>query len=194
MKRDEWMLLSLTFLTGLAIGMYVYIVAFKPTYAPENLSGVESEANEWSMVGKRRAEFHNSDYVYPSFRLLGDGSYLYLPSTTGDEAVEPVEGKISSSAMRQIRKHDELIASYTMPDDINPCNGDIEGFEYEYRVTVDRTVYILDTCRTVLGHDSEYALAIRQVWDEIEGTSSSKPRGSVSDWLEDWIRRNIGTD
>jgi hypothetical protein len=69
MKRDEWMLLSLTFLTGLAIGMYVYIVAFKPTYAPENLSGVESEANEWSMVGKRRAEFHNSDYVYPSFRL-----------------------------------------------------------------------------------------------------------------------------
>lgn len=194
MKRDDWMLFSLTFLTGLAIGMYVYIVAFKPTYTPDAVSSTETEANEWSMVGKRRAEGDVSGYVYPSFRLLGDGSYVYLPGGTSAAELTPVDGRLSSSLLRQLRSEDDLVARYSVTAPGTTCDGGLNGYDYEYRVVMDGTAYTLDTCHTMLGQDSGYALLLDEVWAEIEGTDDTRTASSAAGWLQDWIRRNLGVE
>lgn len=195
MKRDDWMLLSLTFLTGLAIGMYVYIMFFKPTYAPENLSGEEATASEWSLVARRYSD-QSDRGVEPSFRLLGDRSYVYLPGGQSDEALTPREGKISARLMRELRQYDDELYGYSAPPLRPDCPSVRGGYDFEYRFVVDNTSYLLDTCSTALGHDTGLALALEAVWAEVEGTSASSFRqyDSFSDWAEDWIRRNLGTD
>lgn len=191
MKRDDWMLLSLTFLTGVAIGMYVYVAVFKPTYAPENLGASEREAGEWSLVGKRRLDNDHGGAVQPSFRLLGDGSYVYLPGGSGDDdALEPREGRISRSLVREIRSYDNQLAAYGTDASSARCGAD--GFDYEYRVTVANTVYLLDTCYTALGQGTPLSELLASVWDQMEGGRRSYD--SVSDWLQDWINRNIGAN
>lgn len=194
MKRDDWMLLSLTFLTGLAIGMYVYIVAFKPTYVPEDLNTTEVEASEWSVVGKKRMESDQSGYVYPSFRLLGDGSYVYLPGGNSTDSLEPIEGSVSSGLIRELKAESRLMPSYTADSTTSYCGGDSEGYEYEYRVTIENRNYVLDTCYTALSHDSEYANLLAEVWMQIEGRGESRSYESFSEWAQSWLRSNIGVE
>ena len=112
MKRDDWMILSLTFLTGLAIGMYVYITAYKPTYEANDISETEAEAGEWSVVGKRVGGTDGSDYIQPSFRLLGNGEYTYLPGGSGEMSLEPVEGSLSRGEMVNLRFNESELAAY----------------------------------------------------------------------------------
>lgn len=190
MKRDEWMLLTLTFLTGLAIGMYVYIMFFKPTYTPENLNTSEAEASEWSLVAKRYSSDADRS-VEPSFRLLGDRSYVYLSGG----AEEPREGKLSSGLMRQLREFDDELYGYSAAPMQPDCPSVRGGYDFEYRFIVDNTVYALDTCHTYLGHTTSLAILLEKVWDEVEGRRENPIRyGGFSEWAEDWIRQNIGTD
>lgn len=195
MKRDDWMLLILTFLTGLAIGMYIYITAFKPTYAPENLSNTESEASDWSLVGKKRSLDAEAGFIEPSFRLLGNGEYVYIQGGQDDDSLEPREGKLSSSLMRDLREYDDMLGSYTENSPGVDCASYEGGYDYEYRVTKDNVLYLLDTCDTMLGQDTPYATALLQVWEQIEGTAGSGLRyGNFSEWAEKWINDNFGVD
>lgn len=195
MKRDDWMLLSLTFLTGLAIGMYVYIMFFKPTYVPENLNDSEATASEWSLVGKRYSDSPDRA-VEPSFRLLGDRSYVYLPGGESTDALTPREGKISSGLMRELRQYDDELYGYSAAPLQPDCPSARGGYDFEYRFIVDNTSYPLDTCDTALGHDTALALTLEAVWAEVEGRGGSSFRqyGSFSEWAENWIRQNIGVE
>ncbi len=181
------MLLSLTFLTGLAIGMYVYIVAFKPTYVPEDLGGTEAAASEWSMVGKRFAT-GPSGYVQPSFRLLGDGQYVYLPGGMDDSAPTPIEGRISRGLMREVRAADPRVPGYAAGASPELCSG--QG--YEYQITITGATYLLGPCLAAV--DAGYAAVLERVWLEIEGPEPGRRYDSFADWAEDWIRRNVGVE
>lgn len=191
MKRDDWMLFSLTFLTGLAIGMYVYLMVFKPVYVPDSLNDTEAGANEWSLVAKRYGD-GSSRYVEPSFRVLADRNYVYLPGGESDSALTPIEGKLSAGLMRDLRKYDTELLDYTYESTQPDCPSRYGGYDYEYRFTVDNTVYLLDTCETVLGQGSELAVLLQEVWSELEGVS--RPSGSFSGWAEKWINDRIGAN
>ena len=192
MKRDDWMLLTLTFLTGLAIGMYVYIAAFKPTYTPETLSNTEAEAGEWSMISRKRSDDYDTGYIQPSFRLLADGSYTYLAGGQSNDALEPREGKVSGSRMRQLRNFDDSLENYIEPSNTGVCASSQGGYDYEYRFTKNGTLLLLDTCNTTLGQNTSLAQVLEGVWAEVEGIGvGGRPRG-FSEWAEEWIRSNIG--
>lgn len=191
MKRDDWMLLSLIFLTGVALGMYVYVTAFKPTYAPQNLNNSEAEASEWSLVAKRYSD-GSSRNVEPSFRILSDRSYVYLPGGDSDSALAPIEGKLSSGLMADLRKYDNELVPYTYTPLAPDCSSLQGGYDYEYRFIVDNTVYPLDTCDTALGHRSELAVLLQKVWSELEG--GGRATGSFSDWAQKWLNDRIGAN
>ncbi len=195
MQRDDWMILSLTFLTGLAIGMYVYVTVFKPTYVPETINATESGASEWSMIGKKRIEGDNSRTVHPSFRLLGDGSYTYIAGGVGEGALEQKTGKLSSALMRELRAKDAIIETYTPFMDVDYCGGDVNGFDYEYDVIINNITYVMDSCYTPLSYNTEVAVLLQKVWSEMAGNSTSRASyGSVSEFLQAWIRTNLGVN
>ena len=194
MKRDDWMILSLTFLTGLAIGMYIYITVYKPTYEADDISSTETEAGEWSVVGKRIGGTDDYDYIQPSFRLLGNGEYTYLPGGTGEMSLEPIEGSLSSREMSGIRLNESELAAYEQGQRLAVCVADRGGYDYEYRITINRESYLLDTClASFSGSSLEESLST--VWQNVEGTGGDRRQyDSVSDWLQDFIRRNLGVD
>jgi hypothetical protein len=195
MKRDDWILLSLTFLTGLAIGMYIYIAAFKPTYAPESLNNTESNASDWSMIGKRRGGDHDDRYIQPSFRLLGTGEYVYLPGGVGDGALSPEKGSLAKSQLNSLLVSEAELASYSRGVSASICASDRGGYDYEYRVTVDGETVILDTCLTSLGN-TEMADKLEVLWQQMGGNGVTGGSGQSfdrpSEWIQDWIRQNLG--
>lgn len=193
MKRDDWMILSLTFLTGLAIGMYVYITAYKPTYEAEDISGTEAEAGEWSVVSKRLGGRDGNNYIQPSFRLLGNGEYTYLPGGAGEMSLEPIDGSLSSGEMANLRLSESELAAYEQGPRFAICAMDQGGYDYEYRITINRESFLLDTCLANFSN-SFLEESLSAVWQNIEGGGERRQYDSVSDWLEDFIRRNLGVD
>ncbi len=191
MKRDDWMLFALTFLTGAAIGMYVYIAAFKPIYAPEGLDNTEANAEEWNVVGKRRGGTGENSDIQPSFRVLSDGSYTYLPGGSGDNSLEPVEGSISRSIVRDLQVSESQLNTHTKRVTGLECASDSGGYDYRYRFTINGETYLMDSCQTTLGYDSDLAKALEDVWNVLEGRDSSRSYNNFSDWAEAWIHRTF---
>lgn len=189
MKRDDWMLFTLTFLTGFAIGMYVYIAAFKPIYVPEKLSETEAGASDWSLVVKQRNVSQDPSYIQPSFRLLGDGQYVFLPGGQASDALLPREGKLSSSLMRDLRRFDGGLKTYSEPAVNQNC---LSVNEYEYRFTVETNAYVLDSCRTKLQDDTVFLKILNEAWDEITGNGTSRQADTFSGWAQGWLRERIG--
>jgi hypothetical protein len=173
--------------------MYVYIAAYKPTYEPDTLAGTEAEASEWSVVGKRVGGADDNDYIQPSFRLLGNGEYTYLPGGTGETSLEPQNGSLSSRDMAALRFSEAELAAYERSGRMSVCAADRGGYDYEYRITFDRESYLLDTC-TVNFNGSSLEESLTAIWQNIEGEGPTRRYNSVSDWIEDFIRRNLGTD
>lgn len=193
MKRDDWMLFALTFLTGFAIGMYVYIAAFRPIYTPEDLSNTEEQAEDWSLVGKERGGDVENGYIHPSFRVLGNGKYSYIPGGEGDDSLEPVVGTLPASLMRELKVDADQLEAYSRPVSDHTCASDTGGFDYEYRIISDGETYTLDTCDTALGDESDLALTLEEVWQTLEGGGSFEgfSGSDPSQWLQDWLRTNI---
>ncbi|MEX2341252.1 MAG: hypothetical protein WD605_02950 [Candidatus Paceibacterota bacterium] len=187
MKRDDWILLSLTFLTGLIIGMFVYITAFKPTYEAESLSGTEAEAGEWSVVGKRIGGVNESNYIQPSFRLLGNGEYTYLPGGSGGESPEPRSGKISQREMSDLRFIETELAALEQSGRLAVCQSDRGGYDYEYRISLNQNTFLLDTC-LVSFNGSSLETSLDSIWQSIEGTKEARRYNSVADWLQDFLQ------
>lgn len=193
MNRDDWMLLSLTFLTGLAIGMYVYIAVFKPVYAPENLNTSESEAGDWSIVGKRRGGEDDPRYVHPSFRLLANGEYIYLPGGLGGNSLEPRKGSVSRKDLSLASLSMSELTNYSREISATSCSSDRAGYDYEYRVTMEGETFVLDTCYSVFA-GSATADDFELLWNRFSGASRGRSYTSFADWIEDFIRQHLGFD
>ena len=196
MKIDDWMLLTLTFITGVAIGAYVYVTAFKPTYAPEGLSDTEEGAAEFSVVGKAYGGNESASYIRPSFRVLGDGSYLYVAGGEGDEALDPAKGELPSDLRRALLSaaSDSVLLDSSETVTKNNCRSFAVGVDYEYRVVKDGEAYTLDTCHTAFNYEDELALVLEDVWNFLGGESYGA-RGLKGDtpyeMLENFLRERL---
>lgn len=177
------MLFGLTFLTGLALGMYVYITAFKPTYAPENLSGGEASASDWSITGKRRGGTEASS-AQPAFRVLADGSYLYRQGGLPDENVsETSEGKLAKSLIKNLTLSEAVLQNNAKEISEQNCSSDRGGYDYEYKVLMAGEVYLLDTCSTVFATNSALVSEFGKIWQAMAGKNADASTGEGG-WLE----------
>lgn len=196
MKLDDWLLLSLTFVTGVAIGAYVYVTAFKPTYAPEGLNDSEEGAAEFSVVGKIYGGTESADYIRPSFRVLGDGSYLYAVGGEGEDALEPIEGELPSDLRRALLSAaaDDVLLEGSQTVGKSNCRSYQGGTDYEYRFVLDGEYYTLDTCHTALNYDDELNLVLEDVWNYLSGDSygASGLKGDTPyEMLENFLRERL---
>ena len=188
------MLFTLTFLTGAAIGMYVYVTVFKPVYLPENIDTTEEQAYEWSVIGKKRSNHPDPEYVHASFRLLGDRSYVYLPGSISSEALEPVEGAISKRLQTALRFEESKLIRYSEASALTTCASDSDGIDYEYRFTVSGRTYLLDTCETRLREDREAMSILESIWNEVEGGTTESSYVPPAKWLENLLRSHFAPE
>jgi hypothetical protein len=196
MERSDWMLLGMTFLTGVFIGVALYVLSFKPTYTPETLNESESVAQSFSIIGEQYGGFQEAGYRAPSFRLLADGSYTYAPG--GTDASIPVTGVLPNSLFVEIEAVSNVAELQENSLSIEPdsCRSFSDGIEYRYQVVRDGEVFVLDSCTTTLGYDSELALVLEDVWWYLNDPASfaTEPPRSVSDRLGDWLYQRLHGD
>lgn len=195
METSDWLLLILTFISGAFIGMLVYVTSFKPVYVNENPVGEEAVAGEFSVIGRSYGE-GLATTVSPTFRLLGDGSYTYLPNSTS----EPVEGQVPGQLLKDLQSlstEDRLLThreSATKSD----CQSEKDGLDFEYRVVIENTSYALDTCRTNLDYEDDLALVLAALWQYMDEPTRGyqtpiqrREQSSLSDRLSDWLRQQL---
>ncbi len=184
----------LTFVTGLAIGMYVYVAAFKPVYAPEGLGGSEAAASDFSIIGKTYGGSEDAGFIRPSFRILGDGTYMYIQGGDGINALEPIQGSLPNSLVRELKAEiaDSNLSHLSVTAVKGNCLSYSGGFDFEYKITVNSKQYVLDTCKTVFENNDPLAELLQSVWDELSGNKSSTTyNGSLSNMAEEWLYNRL---
>jgi hypothetical protein len=197
MKTQDKFVFILTFLTGLAAGMYIYVISFKPTYAPETIDPNEELAQDFSVIGKQYGGDLQSDYVAPSFRITGNGNFDYRPGGNSESALEPVSGQLPNSLVSEIK---DLATKGELEFLVQPraesdCRSHVDGFDYQYRVILEGIEYHLDSCNTLLGYNSELAVALEDVWDYLNDPTSNNEETLFGDSFYDtsvnFIRENL---
>ncbi len=197
MKAQDKFVFILTFLTGLAAGMYIYVISFKPTYAPETIDANEELAQDFSVIGKQYGGDLQSDYVSPSFRITGNGSFDYRPGGSGEAALEPIVGQLPNSLISDIKSlaTEEELEFLVQPRAQADCRSHVDGFDYQYRVILEGIEYQLDSCGTLLGYESELAVALEDVWNYLNDPESVSERSLFGDSFYDtsvnFIRENL---
>lgn len=197
MTTQDKFIFILTFITGLAAGMYVYVISFKPTYAPETINNVEELAEDFSVIGKQYAGDRQNDYVAPSFRITADGSFSYRPGGSTTDGLEIIEGKLPRTLINDLRS----LATFDELDRLsenNPagdCQSFVDGIDYQYRIILESEEFQLDSCDTRLGYDSDLALALEDVWNYLDDPSveagGSLFGNSFYDTSVNFIRDNL---
>lgn len=200
MERQDWYFFILTFITGVFIGAFVYLTSFVPTYLSNGFGGEEADASEFSVIGKSYGGFTTPDYIHPAFRLLGNGEYSYIPGGTGENSLEPIEGKLPASLMQDVKRSaTELkLNSYERNAENTSCRYYADGVDYEYRIVLDKMSYELDTCTTALGYNTDLSQALDEVWEYLadpgNGSIGSRWRGSdFNEAATNWLRSYFDT-
>jgi hypothetical protein len=169
MKGQDIMLIATTALLGLVAGMYLYVVGFAPEFLADNGRDVEEYetlAIEGEVYGGMRAG------TPPSFQVLADGSFRYLPFTERGGEVAPQEGTLPRALRNELKTAlvaTELEAA-SRPVTPEMCAQMYDGIDYRYHITVEGISYKLDTCGTDFGVDTALGESLGALWTYFEET------------------------
>ena len=149
MTLQEWITFILVFVTGAFIGMMIYVTSFKPIYESEGIGGSETLAEDFSVIGKAYGGNEGPEYIRPSFRMLGNGEYTYLPGGESDNALDPLSGSLPSRLVRQVQSaaSESSLNRYADSASKSDCVSYEGGFDYEYRIIVEGESFTVDTCQ-----------------------------------------------
>ena len=154
-----------TFVFGAIVGSYLYFAGFATTFTLPEADTSEVYADlvvTADSYGK--CEETNSCFA---FQIIGDGSYRAIFDATGQKVVK--EASISSALNREL-KATLLPAELTLDSTllVDPlCTEVINDTYFRYNISVDSTVYTLDTCTTAIRYEGPVWAVLREVWIEL---------------------------
>ncbi len=166
MTRQDFISVAITFIMGVFGGSYLYLTSF--TYFTDQ-SGVPDAASfsDFSLV----SDIYGSCMdACPSFQVVNDGTYrhLYTPSV----GAEPIlrQGVLPINLQRSLGSvlDKEQLETQSEPREVTVCNSDHDGIDVIYEVTLNKEVYVLDSCGTNIVDDSDLWLTFNSVWDYYE--------------------------
>ncbi len=142
MPKHLYVLLALTFLAGLASGLYVYFITREPEEFPasESLEGTGFEIVATIYGGCERIGCS-------SIRLLDDGSYTYLLGGVDDE-YERFEDRLSSQQTEVLTELMEETPFDAIENTIfeGTCPVAYDGPAYRFAIRLEATQYDFDSC------------------------------------------------
>lgn len=199
MTQGDWFMFISTFLVGACAGAYLYAMSFKPVYQPNDIDWGEISASDFSITGRSYGGT-NAGYVHPTFRVVGDGSYAFLPGGVGADASNtPEEGDLPRAIFGDLRSA-VLNANLPLLAAERPqqqCDVHTGGIDYAYRVIIEGTQYELDTCATALSRDADLTNALENVWAYLQdGDTPAEVGGDEDDqgFLESWLGSQFERD
>ena len=170
MKRQDVLSILITFTVGLFAGGYIYLTGFAPTVANREVPSAET-FNQLVVESEVYGGCRNS---CPSYQVLGDGSYRYLysPSFEADQVLKT--GNIPFGLRRDLQRTLTADELEKQSRETSPalCESFSDGIDVRYEITLENTVYELDTCGTAVDTNSALWLNLNRVWDYLETSGS----------------------
>ncbi len=167
MKKQDILSIAITFVIGMLAGGYLYLVGFAPQF--DKLTGqTASDYNDLVVEGNMYGGFRSG--TPPSFQIMKDGSFRYLPLATGDEAVVAKEGVVPGDLWTAVKADLTSSELYLRSQTVTPatCASYVDGIDYRYDITLNNVIYMLDTCGTDFTSDSAVALSLEKLWAYFE--------------------------
>lgn len=165
-KRQDILSLLITFSVGLFAGGYLYITGFVPQFS--QMLGTTQDSYETFTITSEVYGRCRLDGVCGSFQLLADRSYRYRTFARSRAEQEVLEGALSRSSMRALRRAAssaalEAQSARVLPDASCASSGN-EGNDYRFWITVAGTEYLLDTCGTAMDRQSALWRELMDLW------------------------------
>lgn len=169
-RKVRWTFIA-TFAMGLVTGMYLYLIGFAPAFSNlfERELGEVFEGRQLAIVGEMYGGCDEARSC-AAFRLEGNGSYRYLPRSSGSREVSSLSGTLPSELWRELLGSLDATNLSARAREVEPngCASDADGLDYLYEITRAGEAYVLDTCGTDFSRASELGRALEGVWRYLE--------------------------
>lgn len=167
-SKQEIVFLVVTFIVGICAGSYLYVIGFAPQF--EDMTGQTEEVYEDFVIEGTQYGQTETVASLPSFQILADGAYRYLPAGAMENDIDAIEGNLPRSLLKELRSVATVDALSRMAETVETisCVSDAGGIDYNYNITINSENYEIDTCTTKLSIDSDVAETLDKVWKYFE--------------------------
>lgn len=171
MKRQEILLLLMTFVTGVFVGVYAYFAGYSP--AAQSVSeSMEGLVDEITIVGQAYGGCDRSS-ACPSFQVAPDGSYRYFYQPGGATTQALREGVLPVAMRRDLLSVLDEPSLAVASQETAPalCESFVDGIDVRYTVSINETEYVLDSCGTAVDGEGELWQTLSGLWTYLETES-----------------------
>ncbi|PIW97004.1 hypothetical protein COZ82_01940 [Candidatus Kaiserbacteria bacterium CG_4_8_14_3_um_filter_38_9] len=163
MKKQDVLTLLITFIVGIIIGVYLFFAGFAPQFLAHN-GATDTTYSDFSFSGKVYGGCSRND-ACPSFQVLKDGSFSYLP-IGASSGISAINGNLSKSLMQEFQTKftNANLEMASRSIEATTCDSYLDGMDYHYQVTLKTVVYNLDTCGTDFLVTSDMGATLEKLW------------------------------
>lgn len=163
--RQDILIMIVTFVVALFAGFYLYVTAFAPQF--EELSGQTEEVYEDFVLEGTQYGGDRMGGTAPSFQVLGNGTYRYLPYTPEGAVGKASEGTVPRLLLNEVKNGltEEALATAATIVTRGDCMSYVDGLDYNYAVTLNGENYTLDTCTTNLKAEGALSITLDKLWN-----------------------------
>lgn len=167
-SKQDYLVMIMTFVVGVIAGFYLYTTAFAPNF--DEFVGQTEEVYEDFVVEGTQYGGDRMGGTAPSFQLLENGSYRYLPYAAGGETPTAVEGTLPRELLNEVKQTltEEALENSAQIVTRGDCMSYVDGRDFTYNVTLDGFDYTLDTCTTALSSGSIIKTTLDKLWNYFE--------------------------
>lgn len=165
-KKQDIILMGTTFLVGVFVGGYMYVIGFAPQF--QEFTGQTEDIYEGFVVeGEQYGGFRAG--TPPSFQVLQDGSFRYIGYTPSGQMAEPKEGTVPRAIWSEVKNTLDEDALIDSSEDVasESCISYVDGIDYNYKVTLQSQIFELDTCTTAL-NNTKVKTSLDKLWNYFE--------------------------
>ena len=162
---QDILIMIVTFIVAICAGFYLYLSAFAPQF--EEFSGQTEAVYEDFVVEGSQYGGDRMGGNAPTFQILENGEYRYLPYSSEGMTVEAKEGTLPRSLMQEIKSvlTDETVSAAATTVTRGDCMSYVDGLDYNYSITLNGENYTLDTCTTNLTVDGTLSRTLDKLWN-----------------------------
>lgn len=162
---QDILIMIVTFIVAVCAGFYLYLTAFAPQF--EEFAGQTEAVYEDFVVEGTQYGGDRLGGTAPSFQILENGTYRYLPYTPAGEVVKAREGTVPRSLLTEVKNAmtDEALATAATIVMRGDCMSYVDGLDYNYSVTLNGENYTLDTCTTNLKIEGTLSTTLDKLWN-----------------------------
>ncbi len=187
MKGKDYVVLILTFVTGVFAGSYLYTTSFAPSYQEDEVPSTQEVM--FLLQGQKRGDCNRDGDLCPSFELRANRTYSYIPQyLDGVEPEEVVHGKLGKDRFDELLAYVDAIDLMELEKKSPGACSNIYDTNYAYNLVYKGQSYTYDTCNTAF-KNSVLATKFYPLWTRLATTTPTAPL--LEEGLSGFLRNQL---